>query len=75
MHGIHGNIQLRKICGVNAHVTLGTGSDEEIDQAVKTAIEALGPEGFILNASIYIYDDDVSWDRFKVFVEAWEKYA
>lgn len=61
--------------GVNAHVTVGTGSDKEIDKAVKTAMEILGPEGFILNAAMYIYDDDVSWDRFKVFVEAWGKYA
>ena len=61
--------------GVNAHVTVGTRSSEEIDQAVLTAIESLGPLGFILNASIYIYDDDVTWDRFMTFVAAWRKYA
>lgn len=61
--------------GVNAHVTLGTGTDEQIDDAVKAAIETLGPKGFILNASIYIYDDDVHWERFVKFVEAWRKYA
>ena len=61
--------------GVNAHVTLGTGSDEQIEAAVKTAIETLGPEGFILNASIYIYDDDVHWDRFMKLVEVWKKYS
>jgi hypothetical protein len=61
--------------GVNACVDVGTGSDEKIDEAVKTAIETLGPRGFILNAAMYFYDDDVTWDRFMVFVNAWKKYA
>jgi len=61
--------------GVNAHVTVGTRPKEEIEQAVRTAIETLGPTGFILNASIYLYDDDVTWDRFMIFVDAWRKYA
>jgi len=67
-----------KICiwgGVNACVTVGRGSDKEIEEAVKTAIETLGPRGFILNASIYFYDDDVTWNRFMVFIDAWRKYA
>ena len=61
--------------GVNACVTVGTGSDRDIDTAVRTAIETLGPRGFILNASIYFYDDDVTWERFMTLVEAWRKYA
>ena len=61
--------------GVNACVTVGMQTDEEIDKAVKNAIEILGPQGFILNASIYFYDDDVTWDRFMVFVNAWRKYS
>lgn len=61
--------------GVNACVTVGRGEKEEIEDAVKTAIETLGPRGFILNASIYFYDDDVTWDRFMLFVDAWRKYA
>ncbi len=61
--------------GVNAHVTVGTGSAEEIDRAVLTAIETLGPRGFILNAAIYISDDDVSWDRFMTFLSSWRKYG
>jgi hypothetical protein len=61
--------------GVNAPVTVGMGTDEEIDAAVRTAIKTLGPTGFILNACMYIYDDDVSWDRFRVFVEAWKRNA
>jgi len=31
--------------GVNACVTVGRGSDEHIEEAVKTAIEILGPKG------------------------------
>ena len=61
--------------GVNSPIRVGRGSDEEIGAAVKAAIESLGPDGFILNASMYLYDDDVTWDRFEVFVEAWRKYA
>ena len=61
--------------GVNACVTVGRGTDQEIDNAVRTAIETLGPRGFILNASIYFYDNDVTWDRFLCFVNAWKKYA
>ena len=61
--------------GVNACVDVAMGSNEKIDEVVKTAIETLGPRGFILNASMYFYDDDVSWDRFVVFVNAWKKYA
>jgi len=61
--------------GVNACVTVGMGKDEEIDAAVKTAIDTLGPEGFILNAAMYIYDDDATWERFMVLVDAWKKHA
>ncbi len=59
--------------GVNACVTVGRGTDAEIDSAVRSAIESLGPTGFILNAAIYIFDDDVSWDRFLILVDAWKK--
>jgi hypothetical protein len=61
--------------GVNACVTVGRGSDAEIDTAVRTAIETMGPTRFVLDAAIYFYDDDVTWDRFMVFVDAWRKYA
>ena len=61
--------------GVNSHVTVGTRPPEEIDEAVRTAIETLGPLGLILNAAIYIMDDDVTWDRFMILVNAWKRYA
>jgi len=61
--------------GVNACVTVGMGTDKEIDDAVKTAIDTLGPRGFILNTAMYIYDDDVTWDRFMVLVNTWKKYV
>jgi hypothetical protein len=61
--------------GVNACVTVGIGSDAEIDSAVETAIDILGPRGLILNASMYFYDNDVTWDRFMYFVNAWKKHA
>jgi hypothetical protein len=61
--------------GVNAPVTVGMGTDEEIDAAVRTAIETLGPTGLILNACMYLYDDDVSWDRFMLLIDAWRRNA
>jgi len=61
--------------GVNAPVTVGRGSEEEIDRAVREAIRVLGPTGFILNASMYLYDDDVRWNRFMTFVSAWKRCA
>ena len=61
--------------GVNACVTVGTRPDAEIDEAVAKATDILGPKGFILNAAMYFYDDDVTWDRFMVFVNAWKKHA
>ena len=61
--------------GVNAPVTVGMGTDAEIDEAVRTAIETLGPRGLILNACMYIFDDDVSWERFTRFVDIWRKHA
>ena len=60
---------------MNAPVTVGMGTEEEIDAAVRTAIETLGPTGLILNACMYLYDDDVSWDRFGIFVESWRKWV
>jgi hypothetical protein len=59
--------------GVNAPVTVGMGMEEEIDTAVRTAIETLGPTGLILNACMYLYDDDVSWDRFMMLIDAWKR--
>ena len=56
--------------GANAPVTVGIGTEEEIDAAVRAAIKTLGPTRFILNASIYICDNDVTWDRFLTFVDA-----
>ena len=61
--------------GLNSCVTVGMGSDAEIDDAVRRAIELLGPTGFILNASMYIYDDDVHWDRLMALIASWKKYA
>jgi hypothetical protein len=61
--------------GVNACVTVGRGSDAEIDRAVRTAIDTLGPSRFILNAAIYFYDDDITWDRFMVFVETCRRHV
>jgi len=61
--------------GVNAPVTVGRGSEEEIEEAVRFAIDTLGRSGLVLNASMYLYDNDVHWDQFMTFVDAWRRYA
>ena len=61
--------------GVNACVTVGRGTDAEIGVAVQEAVEKLGPRGFILNAAMYLYDDDAPWDRLMALVEAWKRHG
>ena len=58
--------------GVDSEVTLFGGKPEEIDRAVKCAVESLnGNNGLILSALIW---NVVSEDAFAYMVEAWKKY-
>jgi uroporphyrinogen-III decarboxylase len=61
--------------GVNGFVTVENGTKEDIDAAVKKAIETLGPEGFILSPVDNIRDpSDQVWEKVLSFIESWKKY-
>lgn len=71
--------QLRgKMCtwgGVNAFVTVEAGTKAEIDAAVRDAIAALGPDGFILSPVDNVRDpSDETWEKVLALIESWKKY-
>jgi uroporphyrinogen-III decarboxylase len=54
-------------------VTLHGGSREEIRQAVATAIQQLGPRGFIM-APVCSLDPDTPWSSVEIMIETWEEF-
>ena len=71
--------QLRgKMCtwgGVNGFVTVEMGTKADIDDAVREAIAALGPEGLILSPVDNIRDlSDETWENVLALIESWKKY-
>jgi hypothetical protein len=71
--------QLRgKMCawgGVNGFITVESGTKEDIDAAVRQAIESLGPEGFILSPVDNVRDpSDTVWENVLALIGAWKKY-
>ncbi len=62
--------------GVNGFVTLERGSDEEIRAATGRAMDALGPEGFILSPVDNVRDpSEAVWEKVQVLVDAWKARA
>ena len=61
--------------GINAPVHLQLATDAELDAHVRHAVETLGPRRYIMNACMYIYDDDVTWERFMALIAVWRRYA
>jgi uroporphyrinogen-III decarboxylase len=68
-----------KVClwgGVNGFVTVETGTEKEIEKAVKTAIESCGPTGLILSPVDNISDpSDEVWNKMLHLIKAWKKYT
>ena len=61
--------------GVNGFVTVEQGTKADIDTAVREAIEALGPDGFILSPVDNVRDpSDAVWENVLALIEAWRKY-
>lgn len=58
--------------GVNAPLTLGRGSPDEIRRAVRDAIETLGPSGFILEPVDSLFPD-TPWPAVKTMIEEWRR--
>ena len=66
----------KKICtwgGVNGFITIERGTKEDIDKAVRNAIDVLGPDGFILSPVDNIRDpSDFVWENVVHFINAWK---
>jgi len=61
--------------GVNGFITVERGTKEDIDTAVRQAIETLGPEGFILSPVDNVRDSsDEVWENVLALIESWKKY-
>ena len=61
--------------GVNGFVTVEMGTKEEIEMAVRTAIETLGPRGFILSPVDNVRDpSDLVWENVLSLIEAWKRH-
>ena len=58
--------------GVNAPLTLGKGSPEQIRRQVREAIETLGPAGFILEPVDSLFPD-TPWSAVKIMIDAWKE--
>lgn len=67
-----------KMCiwgGINGFVTVETGTEEQIEQAVRNAIEKLGPDGLILSPVDNVSDpSDGVWKNVLCLIKAWKKY-
>ena len=68
----------RQIClwgGVSGAVTVEMGTEEEVREAVRRAIETLGPAGFILSPVDNITVDELrSWHNVDIFIDEWRKH-
>ena len=60
--------------GVSGAVTVEIGSEEEIRQAVRSAIQILGPNGFILSPVDNItVDTPLTWRNLETFIDEWKR--
>jgi len=61
--------------GVNGFITVEKSSESNIDTAVRTALETLGPQGFILSPVDNVRDpSDPVWKKVLALIAAWKKY-
>ncbi|NQU12110.1 hypothetical protein HQ590_15045 [bacterium] len=61
--------------GVNAFVTVERGTPQQVDAAVRDAIAALGPRGFILSPVDNIRDaSDQTWENVLALIRSWQTY-
>jgi hypothetical protein len=66
-----------RIClwgGVSGAITVELGTEGEVRAAVRQAIEALGPDSFILSPVDNITADDAkTWRNVDVFLDEWRR--
>ena len=60
--------------GVSGAVTLEMGSEEEVREAVRTAMDTLGPQGFILSpVDNLTVDAPRTWHNLNVLIDEWQR--
>jgi uroporphyrinogen-III decarboxylase len=60
--------------GVSAAVTVERGAEDEVRQAVRLALDTLGPEGFILSPIDNLtVDEPLTWQNIRVFIDEWRR--
>jgi len=62
--------------GINAFITLETGSEQQIKESTKQALAVLGEGGgFVLSPVDNVYEDDQKvWQNIDVFINTWKRY-
>jgi uroporphyrinogen-III decarboxylase len=83
VQGTHTDMEVLKkrighrICiwgGVSGAITVERGSEKEIRDAVRKAIDTLGPNGFILSPVDNItIDEPLTWKNIGIFIDEWQK--
>jgi uroporphyrinogen-III decarboxylase len=58
--------------GVSSAVTLHGASREEISDAVRSAVQKLGPDGFILAPADALFPD-TPWENLEAMMDAWRE--
>jgi len=60
--------------GVSGAVTLEMGSEEEVCEAVRTAMDTLGPQGFNLSPVDNLTGDAPrTWHNLNVLIDEWQR--
>jgi hypothetical protein len=60
--------------GINSGVTLASGSEADVRQAVRDALATLGPAGFILSPVDALFPD-TPWDNVAAMIDEWKHNA
>ena len=60
--------------GLNSDVTLGLGNEEQISNAVHSAIRSLSPGGGFVLWPVWAVDHQVPWAQVEILVGAWRRY-
>jgi uroporphyrinogen-III decarboxylase len=85
VQGTHTDMEVLKkrignrICiwgGVSGAITVERGSEKEIREAVRNAVNILGPDGFIMSPVDNItIDEPLTWKNVRIFIDEWQKCA
>jgi len=60
--------------GMNSGITLGTGTSQEVREAVRTAMETLGSGGGFILSPVDALFPDTPWENVHAMIEAWREF-